>query len=71
MSFLDRIFREGAVNKYIAIYIDDILLLALFMIIIIPTITITTTTTNTIIITRWGWCQWTSIYGSDGPSQVR
>ena len=22
------------------------------------------------IITRWGWCQWTSIYGSDGPSQV-
>ena len=69
MSFLDSIVREGAVHKYIAIYIVNILLLALFMIIIIPTIT--TTTTNTIIITRWGWCQWTSIYGSDGPSQVR
>ena len=24
-----------------------------------------------IIVKRWGWCQWTSIYGSDGPSQVR
>ena len=69
MSFLDRIFREGAVHKYVAIYIVDILLLALFTIIIIPTITIITTII--IIITRWGWCQWTSIYGSDGPSQVR
>ena len=25
---------------------------------------------NTVILKRWGWCQWTSIYGSDGPSQV-
>ena len=23
-----------------------------------------------VIAIRWGWCQWTSIYGSDGPSQV-
>ena len=22
------------------------------------------------VCSKWGWCQWTTIYGQDGPSQV-